>query len=272
MMLDCLFRRSLKYQDAGDEKEALLELKMCGKATGGDGELKNNGWVLKVSAVDPPIRYRISDELQLSDIINLSWASLHFRNSLVLTIFRVIKITNCPIQGLSNVRQIAERFAPYVRKLNFAGYTHFEGHIGDYCFQHATKLKSLVLIVNEETPFGYDTRDKCTLPLRTGTHIPDLRHLQLREMFISRELVDFILGPSTKLRVLELHNCHTESRWEDSALTWAEFFQPLDTDRLKLEKLTVQYDNEMKEINRGFPPRPSQLTVRSWQRMQEDAR
>ncbi|KAI0097670.1 hypothetical protein GGR51DRAFT_577851 [Nemania sp. FL0031] len=98
------------------------------------------------------------------------------------------------------------------RRLNtLLGYTRFEDHLGDYFFQHATKLKSLLPVANEERPFGYVIDDNRTLPLITGTHVLGLRHLQLWKTPISRELVDVILSPNTKLGVLELHNCHAES-------------------------------------------------------------
>ncbi|KAI0156027.1 hypothetical protein BJ166DRAFT_349249 [Pestalotiopsis sp. NC0098] len=135
------------------------------------------------------------------------------------------------------------------------GYSDFIELLGQYFFQHATHAQSLVLEAHPECPFGHhaDAID-IRLPLESG-QLPELRHLELRNLYISPELVHFVCQENSKLARLVLRNCHANTRsvWHDPRLLgtgeiydyyqWALFFDGLTAnDNNTLSSFVVQYD------------------------------
>ncbi|KAH8652213.1 hypothetical protein BX600DRAFT_472126 [Xylariales sp. PMI_506] len=126
------------------------------------------------------------------------------------------------------------------------GYTHFEEHLGDYFFQYTNHTTTLILAADPETPFGSDADwANCGLPLEAH-HLPELQHLELRDMFISPELADFIIAHAqTSLKSLALHNCHAETSNVDNPYTWTRFLSRLDCDDVRLTRLDIVYEKQV---------------------------
>ncbi|KAI1260577.1 hypothetical protein F5Y18DRAFT_251045 [Xylariaceae sp. FL1019] len=140
------------------------------------------------------------------------------------------------------------------------GYTQFEEHLRDYFLKDATSLESLVLAGTAETPFGSGNVRfaNCALPL-TPQDLPDLRYLELRDMFVSPKLSEFLSRPDSHLRTLILYNCRAEV-YSQYAETWARFLRDLDTEEQGLTELRVEFDPPIPTSRGGTLYRADQET------------
>jgi hypothetical protein len=125
------------------------------------------------------------------------------------------------------------------------GYLHFERHLDDYFFKHATHTTSLILAAGRDTPFGCDVEwANCPLPLRSD-HLPKLQHLELHEMFLSPDLASFVTRENGSISSLVLYNCHTGTIDEGIYYPWKDFLVGLDRDDVQLKKLDIRYAKQV---------------------------
>ncbi|KAI0145563.1 hypothetical protein GGR57DRAFT_479925 [Xylariaceae sp. FL1272] len=164
--------------------------------------------------------------------------------------------------------------------------SEFEAQLGYYFLKDATSLKSLVLAAHETAPFNYKDADfSCALPF-TSQDLTNLRYLELRNIFISPQLSEFLLRPDSQLRTLILHNCHAQSDDTQRSHTWAWFWGSLDTDEQRFDELRVEYDPPLPVFEDGFlswdPNNPSKVRrlaasgqeldtmVRRWEELRQE--
>ncbi|KAF7532679.1 hypothetical protein G7054_g7739 [Neopestalotiopsis clavispora] len=122
-------------------------------------------------------------------------------------------------------------------------YEDFIDHIGQYFFEHTTHVQSLVLAAHPECPFGYAAASHdVALPLKVGA-LPELRHLELYEVYVCPEIVDFVCRVNSRTTGLVLRNCHVNTAQYDGPYTWADFFEALmGNNNNALKSFVVEYD------------------------------
>lgn len=123
-------------------------------------------------------------------------------------------------------------------------YEDFISHLGQYFFEHAAHVQSLVLAAHPECPFGYATEaHDIELPLKVGA-LPELRHLELYEVYICPEIIDFVCRENSRSTGLVLRNCHVNSaHYNGQYYTWADFFEALmNNNNNALKSFVVEYD------------------------------
>lgn len=129
-----------------------------------------------------------------------------------------------------------------------AGYMDFFAKFDVYFLNHLQAVKSLKLVAEVDGPIGLRGYNHEPLALEPSGQMPQLEHLELENMFIGPELVDFLLDHSQSLAVLRLKRCmsssdeYTEGTLAEDAITWAEFFSSLRRSKppLKLRELTIE--------------------------------
>ncbi|KAJ8085007.1 hypothetical protein PM082_003784 [Marasmius tenuissimus] len=130
------------------------------------------------------------------------------------------------------------------------GHTNFGCKLGKYFFQHLTKVQQLLLVAYPDCPFGRDFGDNLVQDVfldwaLSKEHLPHLRLLELRNVFVNKKLADFILNRSATLHHVRLHDCHCESDVNfpnTEMFSWAMFFTHLDHNKTQLKELHVTYE------------------------------
>ncbi|KAK4163907.1 hypothetical protein QBC43DRAFT_354009 [Cladorrhinum sp. PSN259] len=116
------------------------------------------------------------------------------------------------------------------------GYVEDVQGMEDFFFPHLDRVRSLkISMLWPIMPFGMRGKYHLPLPLKpTAGHLPALEHLELTNIFISPDLVDFITSHKN-LRTVTLHNAHSAAaQYGECAspphnITWHEFFDALST-------------------------------------------
>ncbi|KAI4596885.1 hypothetical protein KJ359_004794 [Pestalotiopsis sp. 9143b] len=123
------------------------------------------------------------------------------------------------------------------------GYDDFITRLGQWFFQHATHAQSLVLEAHPDCPFGYFAgHPDISLPLELG-QLPELRQLELRNLYVSPDLVLFVCQENSKLDRLVLRNCRANAGEYNNPYRWTRFFDDLTAnDKNPLSSCVVQYD------------------------------
>ncbi|KAK4041086.1 hypothetical protein C8A01DRAFT_34931 [Parachaetomium inaequale] len=112
-----------------------------------------------------------------------------------------------------------------------------EGYVKDiarmqgFFFEHLHALQTLKLSIWPEIPFGMHGTYHMPLPLRATGRMPALQHLELENVFISRDLVAFILSYSAHLRTVVLRNAQSAAaeygECASRPLPWLDSFDAL---------------------------------------------
>ncbi|KAL6702456.1 hypothetical protein ACN47E_001847 [Coniothyrium glycines] len=137
------------------------------------------------------------------------------------------------------------------------GYQDFVRHTNVYFFRHVHRLENLSFSASADGLCGLSGVAHIPLPLQIGD-MANLRNLQLRHVFISIHLVDFLIAHGESLQSIELHNASSGLGCElaQDAISWTEFFSAMATNECKalrslivdsaLEKLKPDaYDSEI---------------------------
>ncbi|KAK6189212.1 hypothetical protein LQW54_013505 [Pestalotiopsis sp. IQ-011] len=142
------------------------------------------------------------------------------------------------------------------------GYDDFITRLGQWFFQHATHAQSLVLEAHPDCPFGYFAgRPDISLPLESG-QLPELRYLELRNLYISPDLAGFVCQENSKLARLVLRNCHANTGEYNGPYRWTHFFNDLTAnDKNPLSSCVVQYD----KLVSMRKPEPIVAQVNNWE-------
>ncbi|KAK1224902.1 hypothetical protein PQX77_012179 [Marasmius sp. AFHP31] len=130
------------------------------------------------------------------------------------------------------------------------GYGDFVRKLDKYFLQHLTQVQRLLLAAYQDCPFGRaseDSPDHDRVFLDwalSKEHLPHLRLLELRNVFINKKLADFILSRSTTLYQVWLHDCHcrTSDFADEEFISWAMFFTHLDHNKTRLKELSITYE------------------------------
>jgi hypothetical protein len=112
-----------------------------------------------------------------------------------------------------------------------------EGYVKDiarmqgFFFEHLSAIQTLKVSIWPEIPFGMHGRHHMPLPLRATGRMPALQHLELENVFISSDLVAFILSYKAHLRTVVLRNAQSAAaEYGECArrpLPWCDFFDAL---------------------------------------------
>jgi hypothetical protein len=113
------------------------------------------------------------------------------------------------------------------------GYVNDIAKMQGLFFEHLKTLQTLKLSIWPETPFGMHGTHHMPLPIRATGRMPALQHLQLENIFISSDLVVFILGYKAHLRTIVLRNAQSAAaeygECASQPLAWSDFFDALST-------------------------------------------
>ncbi|KAJ8089437.1 hypothetical protein PM082_014685 [Marasmius tenuissimus] len=133
------------------------------------------------------------------------------------------------------------------------GYMAFEARLGEYFFQHLTRVHRLSFAAYSSCPFGAteedhgdDTEHDVPFPL-SKEDLPCLRSFELHNILISKKLAEFILSKSATLHKLRLHECHASS-YDEERTTWAKFFTHFDRNKSQIQELHVTYEQGDPEL------------------------
>ena len=127
------------------------------------------------------------------------------------------------------------------------GYLSFISSLNGYFFDHLSGLSRLRLAGAVEAPIGLQGMRHVELPLRVSV-VPDLKTLELENIFVGPELCQILSGHSKTLRQLVLKNCHASpntlnmSSLAESGITWASFFKKVYQCQPVLDKVVVEND------------------------------
>ncbi|KAK1224901.1 hypothetical protein PQX77_012178 [Marasmius sp. AFHP31] len=130
------------------------------------------------------------------------------------------------------------------------GCTDFGCKLDRYFFRYLTKVQRLVLVAYPDCPFGGDVGDILGQDVfldwaLSKEHLPHLRILELRNVFVSKKLANFIISRSATLYQVRLHDCHCESSSnfvQAEIISWAIFFTHLDRNKTQLKELCITYE------------------------------
>ncbi|KAK3984568.1 hypothetical protein QBC44DRAFT_385650 [Cladorrhinum sp. PSN332] len=128
------------------------------------------------------------------------------------------------------------------------GYVEDVAGMQDFFFQWLDSVQTLkVSMLWGITPFGMHGRCHIPLPMRENGCMPVLEHLELKHVFISDDLVNFIIGHKEHLHTVVLHNAQSAlTEYGECAtrgMSWLGFFDRLSTalseeDGIALTKFT----------------------------------
>lgn len=129
------------------------------------------------------------------------------------------------------------------------GYMDFMSHLGEDFFNRFNSVEKVRLAASEFGPLGLSDgrqRRHIALPLHPK-RMPRLLHLELKNCFIGRELIDFLASHASTLLSLKLADCRCTSpemrgtlATAESRIYWADLFSAIRSlEGLALSKLVI---------------------------------
>ncbi|MCJ1247481.1 hypothetical protein MMC30_004695 [Trapelia coarctata] len=119
------------------------------------------------------------------------------------------------------------------------GYLEFVSKLDTYFFDHLNNVTEFCLRAEETGPLGLSGRHHATLALRAD-QMPLLKSVSLENIFVSPELVDFLVGHTKTLERISLKDCFGGINGEtENGIHWEALFTALSD--AKPEKLR-QFD------------------------------
>lgn len=109
------------------------------------------------------------------------------------------------------------------------GYRMLMGKLDEYFFDHLANVTTLSIKAPNEGPLGLEGWPFVPLPL-SADQMPLLTTLHLEYIFVSPELIDFLVGHKHTLEELTLRHCAASTRdgsEADNGIYWSQFFSSL---------------------------------------------
>ena len=117
----------------------------------------------------------------------------------------------------------------------YENYLEWVARFDELFFDHLASATILTLRAPPDGPLGLDGNGHARLALRKE-QMPLLKSLNLKHIFICRELVDFVISHTDSLEQLTLHDCNgrpNSSQYSNDGFYWNDFFNALRSANLK---------------------------------------